>query len=144
MCVCVCVYNKSIIRRSIKYVFGMNRFWLPDFPLMDLVCFCRVCWRRELESTVEELRGNVINKKSRVNMSDVENMALVLSKSRYNIIRNIYQGRHEYFVSKPKSLRRRVFLRLLLTPAISRPTPTRPAPNSSVNPIRNKLLYIET
>ncbi|XP_025406795.1 coiled-coil domain-containing protein AGAP005037 isoform X5 [Sipha flava] len=35
----------------------------------------------ELESTVEELRGNVINKKSRVNMSDVENMALVLSKS---------------------------------------------------------------
>lgn len=39
--------------------------------------------RRELESTVEELRGNVINKKSRVNMSDVENMALVLSKSRW-------------------------------------------------------------
>jgi hypothetical protein len=37
---------------------------------------------RELESTVEELRGNVINKKTRVNMSDVENMALVLSKSR--------------------------------------------------------------
>jgi SRC kinase signaling inhibitor 1 len=36
----------------------------------------------ELESTVEELRGNVINKKTRVNMSDVENMALVLSKSR--------------------------------------------------------------
>ncbi|XP_065349110.1 coiled-coil domain-containing protein AGAP005037 isoform X8 [Cloeon dipterum] len=35
----------------------------------------------ELESTVEELRGNVINKKTRVNMSDVENMALVLSKS---------------------------------------------------------------
>jgi SRC kinase signaling inhibitor 1 len=32
---------------------------------------------------VEELRGNVINKKTRVNMSDVENMALVLSKSRY-------------------------------------------------------------
>jgi hypothetical protein len=42
-----------------------------------------VCPHRELESTVEELRGNVINKKSRVNMSDVENMALVLSKSRY-------------------------------------------------------------
>lgn len=42
-----------------------------------------VVYRRELESTVEELRGNVINKKSRVNMSDVENMALVLSKSRY-------------------------------------------------------------
>lgn len=35
----------------------------------------------ELESTVEELRGNVINRKTRVNMSDVENMALVLSKS---------------------------------------------------------------
>lgn len=36
----------------------------------------------ELESTVEELRGNVINRKTRVNMSDVENMALILSKSR--------------------------------------------------------------
>ncbi|XP_011307844.1 uncharacterized protein [Fopius arisanus] len=35
----------------------------------------------ELESTVEELRGNVINRKTRVNMSDVESMALVLSKS---------------------------------------------------------------
>jgi len=37
----------------------------------------------ELESTVEELRGNVINRKTRVNMSDVENMALILSKSRW-------------------------------------------------------------
>ncbi|XP_063241926.1 uncharacterized protein LOC134542024 isoform X5 [Bacillus rossius redtenbacheri] len=35
----------------------------------------------ELESTVEELRSNVINRKTRVNMSDVENMALILSKS---------------------------------------------------------------
>ncbi|XP_072152376.1 coiled-coil domain-containing protein AGAP005037 isoform X2 [Bemisia tabaci] len=35
----------------------------------------------ELETTVEELRGNVINRKTRVNMSDVENMALILSKS---------------------------------------------------------------
>ncbi|KAK0073969.1 hypothetical protein PV325_008941, partial [Microctonus aethiopoides] len=35
----------------------------------------------ELESTVEELRGNVITRKTRVNMSDVENMALILSKS---------------------------------------------------------------
>ncbi|XP_057670291.1 coiled-coil domain-containing protein AGAP005037 isoform X18 [Diorhabda carinulata] len=35
----------------------------------------------DLESTVEELRGNVINRKTRVNMSDVENMALILSKS---------------------------------------------------------------
>ncbi|XP_054270832.1 coiled-coil domain-containing protein AGAP005037 isoform X5 [Macrosteles quadrilineatus] len=35
----------------------------------------------ELEGTVEELRGNVINRKTRVNMSDVENMALILSKS---------------------------------------------------------------
>ncbi|XP_031776857.1 coiled-coil domain-containing protein AGAP005037 isoform X7 [Nasonia vitripennis] len=34
-----------------------------------------------LESTVEELRGNVINRKTRVNMSDVENMALILSKA---------------------------------------------------------------
>ena len=43
----------------------------------------------ELESTVEELRGNVINRKTRVNMSDVENMALILSKSRYV---NSYKG----------------------------------------------------
>ncbi|XP_057332756.1 coiled-coil domain-containing protein AGAP005037 isoform X2 [Microplitis mediator] len=35
----------------------------------------------ELESTVEDLRGNVINRKTRVNMCDVENMALILSKS---------------------------------------------------------------
>lgn len=35
----------------------------------------------DLEATVEELRGNVINRKTRVNMSDVESMALVLSKS---------------------------------------------------------------
>ncbi|XP_051163411.1 uncharacterized protein LOC127282887 isoform X4 [Leptopilina boulardi] len=34
-----------------------------------------------LESTVEELRGNVINRKTRVNMSDVENMALILNKA---------------------------------------------------------------
>ncbi|KOC67746.1 Coiled-coil domain-containing protein [Habropoda laboriosa] len=35
----------------------------------------------ELERTVEELRGNVINRKTRVNMSDVENMALIMNKS---------------------------------------------------------------
>ncbi|ODN06267.1 hypothetical protein Ocin01_00395 [Orchesella cincta] len=35
----------------------------------------------ELELTVEELRSHVINKRMRVNMSDVENMALILSKS---------------------------------------------------------------
>ncbi|XP_065223228.1 coiled-coil domain-containing protein AGAP005037-like isoform X2 [Planococcus citri] len=35
----------------------------------------------ELERTVEKLRSNVINRKTRVNMSDVENMALILSKS---------------------------------------------------------------
>ncbi|XP_073977153.1 coiled-coil domain-containing protein AGAP005037 isoform X26 [Rhodnius prolixus] len=35
----------------------------------------------ELEGTVEELRGNVINRKTRVNMSDVESMAMVLNKS---------------------------------------------------------------
>lgn len=60
---------------------------------------------RELESTVEELRSNVINKKSRVNMSDVENMALVLSKSRYiqNYVylymRNNQKPRHEFCLS---------------------------------------------
>ncbi|CAL8148018.1 unnamed protein product [Orchesella dallaii] len=35
----------------------------------------------ELEMTVEDLRSHVINKRMRVNMSDVENMALILSKS---------------------------------------------------------------
>ncbi|KFM72342.1 Coiled-coil domain-containing protein, partial [Stegodyphus mimosarum] len=35
----------------------------------------------ELESQVEELRGNVINRKCRVNLSDVEGMALVLSRA---------------------------------------------------------------
>lgn len=35
----------------------------------------------ELESSVEELRSNVINRRCRVNMTEVENMALILSKA---------------------------------------------------------------
>ena len=35
----------------------------------------------ELETQVEELRSNVINRRCRVNMSNVESMALVLSKA---------------------------------------------------------------
>ncbi|KAK4304708.1 hypothetical protein Pmani_023361 [Petrolisthes manimaculis] len=35
----------------------------------------------DLELKVEELRNNVINRRLRVNMSDVENMALILSRS---------------------------------------------------------------
>ncbi|CAL1290852.1 unnamed protein product [Larinioides sclopetarius] len=35
----------------------------------------------ELESQVEDLRGNVINRKCRVNLGDVEGMALVLSRA---------------------------------------------------------------
>ncbi|XP_077553910.1 coiled-coil domain-containing protein CG32809 isoform X5 [Haemaphysalis longicornis] len=35
----------------------------------------------DLESQVEELRGNVINRRCRVNMSNVESMALVLSRA---------------------------------------------------------------
>ncbi|GBL63770.1 hypothetical protein AVEN_226115-1, partial [Araneus ventricosus] len=35
----------------------------------------------ELETHVEELRSNVINRKCRVNMCDVEGMALVLSRA---------------------------------------------------------------
>ncbi|CAG0919247.1 unnamed protein product [Notodromas monacha] len=35
----------------------------------------------ELETNVEELRSNVINRRSRVNMSDVESMAVILSKA---------------------------------------------------------------
>lgn len=60
--------------------------------------------RRELESTVEELRGNVINKKSRVNMSDVENMALVLSKSRWVFENKYPEGCCLTRVSMPKSI----------------------------------------
>lgn len=36
----------------------------------------------DLESSVEGLRGEVINRRSRVNMSAVEDMALVLSRAR--------------------------------------------------------------
>ncbi|XP_063856551.1 coiled-coil domain-containing protein AGAP005037-like isoform X1 [Scylla paramamosain] len=36
----------------------------------------------DLELKVEELRNNVINRRLRVNMSDVKNMALILSRSR--------------------------------------------------------------
>ncbi len=36
---------------------------------------------QELESQVEELRSNVINRRCRVNMSHVESMALVLSRA---------------------------------------------------------------
>lgn len=40
-----------------------------------------MCHFRELETHVEELRSNVINRKCRVNMSDVEGMALILSRA---------------------------------------------------------------
>ncbi|XP_067130546.1 coiled-coil domain-containing protein AGAP005037-like isoform X4 [Centruroides vittatus] len=39
----------------------------------------------ELENQVEELRGNVINRRCRVNISDVESMALVLSRASKNV-----------------------------------------------------------
>lgn len=56
-------------------------FFLPICIESGLI----LCWIfcRELELTVEDLRGHVINKRTRVNMADVENMALILSKSRY-------------------------------------------------------------
>ena len=37
----------------------------------------------ELEVSVEDLRSNVINKKTRVSMADVEKLASLLSQSRY-------------------------------------------------------------
>lgn len=37
----------------------------------------------DLESSVEGLRGEVINRRTRVNMAAVEDMALVLSRARY-------------------------------------------------------------
>lgn len=37
----------------------------------------------DLEASVEVLRGEVINRRSRVNMAAVEDMALVLSRARY-------------------------------------------------------------
>lgn len=39
----------------------------------------------DLESSVEVLRGEVINRRTRVNMSAVEDMALVLSRARYSL-----------------------------------------------------------
>lgn len=39
----------------------------------------------DLESSVEGLRGEVINRRTRVNMSAVEDMALVLSRARFVI-----------------------------------------------------------
>lgn len=38
----------------------------------------------DLESSVEGLRGEVINRRSRVNMTAVEDMALVLSRARFD------------------------------------------------------------
>lgn len=37
----------------------------------------------DLEASVENLRGEVINRRTRVNMTAVEDMALVLSRARY-------------------------------------------------------------
>lgn len=39
----------------------------------------------DLEASVESLRGEVINRRTRVNMTAVEDMALVLSRARYAI-----------------------------------------------------------
>lgn len=39
----------------------------------------------DLESSVESLRGEVINRRTRVNMTAVEDMALVLSRARFEL-----------------------------------------------------------
>lgn len=41
-----------------------------------------MCWFSGLEILVEDLRSNVINKKTRVSMADVEQLAVLLSQSR--------------------------------------------------------------
>ena len=40
----------------------------------------------DLEASVEVLRGEVINRRTRVNMAAVEDMALVLSRARFVVI----------------------------------------------------------
>lgn len=40
----------------------------------------------DLEGSVEVLRGEVINRRTRVNMAAVEDMALVLSRARYFLL----------------------------------------------------------
>ncbi|RWS28505.1 coiled-coil domain-containing protein-like isoform X1 [Leptotrombidium deliense] len=50
-----------------------------DSYKMDLSCLEKDL--SELESQVEELRSNVINRRCRVNMGDVESMALILSRA---------------------------------------------------------------
>lgn len=41
----------------------------------------------DLEASVENLRGEVINRRTRVNMTAVEDMALVLSRARYDLLK---------------------------------------------------------
>ena len=44
-----------------------------------LSCNCSFVYYRDLEQAVEELRADVLSRQCRVQMSDVEGMALVLS-----------------------------------------------------------------
>jgi hypothetical protein len=44
----------------------------------------------DLESSVEVLRGEVINRRTRVNMAAVEDMALVLSRARLVLTLGLY------------------------------------------------------
>lgn len=81
------LYRQEMLRlvKDLTYVFLVSL--LPSLPRLLIlntgsVIDTRSATFSELENTVEELRGNVINRKTRVNMSDVENMALIMSKSR--------------------------------------------------------------
>jgi hypothetical protein len=72
----------------------------------------------DLESSVEELRSNVINRRCRVNMSDVENMAHILSRASKTVadlkiryphlqdsLKNVMQAEMEIVVREEKFLK---------------------------------------
>lgn len=68
LCICAPDNANQLLRGSFKRQRIFNTGWL--FAIAS-----------ELETQVEELRSNVINRRCRVNMSNVESMALVLSKA---------------------------------------------------------------
>lgn len=56
----------------------------------------------DLEGSVEVLRGEVINRRTRVNMAAVEDMALVLSRARYDNFPQISREFNLIFLSSEK------------------------------------------
>lgn len=78
-----------IIRRRIEHIDNIFLSSLSSVVFIVFFCFL-VCLFRyavylflsELETSVENLRSHVINKKTRVSMADVEQLASLLSRSR--------------------------------------------------------------